>query len=609
MQSFKPHSFVTFCLFWVFTACTYAQQISEQELINLRENILNNAYSKEHRVALLDEVSHDSFDVTSFKLLSNSVKIFREKVTNLPSFSDVERHYLIDEYPQAYFEYRLYELWLSRLPMEQTLSEIDTIYQWAETHRISSLANLSVYTKYEVLFENGQYSLAIFELQNHYPLLISEPAEAYHFDFYSDEVAYNLGKTYLLSGNFEKAREYCNLAIDTAPANVSSYTVNATLCEGIAQIKLGQHKAGEDTLLQAIQLATDIDYKYGLHLAYAQLAELYIRQIENIEKGLEFNSLAAQFISDYEDKNIQQFNVLENFAWGYLNTNPDKTYNFIQSLQVIIETLPPLTDYQNALLEIEANYYFNTGDVHVAYSKLSLLLQNLKQQAITSNVDDVEILQYFLEKRHNKVTSASSKGESYPLDISSAKLPHLSILLGLVVITILLTAMNINLRIQNRIANSKDALTGLYNREELIKRCNNSLAKNPDGLSLLLVRLPNMAKINTQVGLNTADALLKEMGQLINHHQNILLAGRVSGASFALLVKGPETQSNDSQPVKQLIDALQSKLDALEVEPSDKLLTAHIANINAQNLEHMLVKAEYDSDHHWLTEPVQLWKS
>jgi len=100
-----------------------------------------------------------------------------------------------------------------------------------------------------------------------------------------------------------------------------------------------------------------------------------------------------------------------------------------------------------------------------------------------------------------------------------------------------------------------DSLTGLLNREHFMKKLQFVLEdeKSPPAGALFILRLPDLIKLNKELGRETTDTLLKRVAGALQEScpDNPCLIGRLNGADFALIA--PEVDS---------IDALRHKIAA-----------------------------------------------
>ena len=97
-----------------------------------------------------------------------------------------------------------------------------------------------------------------------------------------------------------------------------------------------------------------------------------------------------------------------------------------------------------------------------------------------------------------------------------------------------------------------DALTGLANRNHFTERLHVAAGEeNADGGTLLIARLAGLAEVNQQVGRQTTDDLLRNVGEVLQRFATAnpdALAARLNGSDFALLVPHlttPQTLAND----------------------------------------------------------------
>ncbi len=105
-----------------------------------------------------------------------------------------------------------------------------------------------------------------------------------------------------------------------------------------------------------------------------------------------------------------------------------------------------------------------------------------------------------------------------------------------------------------------DPLTGLLNREHFLKQLQAVLEDedaSPAG-ALFILRLPDLTKLNRELGRESTDALLRHVAEALQQtcHRGTCLLGRLNGADFAVLV--PDVESIDAESKHILAQALLS---------------------------------------------------
>lgn len=92
-----------------------------------------------------------------------------------------------------------------------------------------------------------------------------------------------------------------------------------------------------------------------------------------------------------------------------------------------------------------------------------------------------------------------------------------------------------------------DALTGLLNREHFLKKIQYALEdeQSPPAGALFILRLPDLIKLNKELGRETTDTLLKRVASALQEScpDELCLIGRLNGADFAVLA--PDVKSVD----------------------------------------------------------------
>ncbi len=139
-----------------------------------------------------------------------------------------------------------------------------------------------------------------------------------------------------------------------------------------------------------------------------------------------------------------------------------------------------------------------------------------------------------------------------------------------------------------------DALTGLANRPFFINQLASALSDDdaaPHG-TLLMLRLADLAGINRRAGRETADELLRRIGQslvgVVTEHPNAA-AARLNGADFALLLPG----IRDAAPFAEKLLRLLNDLVAAGLIDSERI--GHIATgtyLHGQSVGNLLSRVD-----------------
>ncbi|MDP1924467.1 MAG: LapD/MoxY N-terminal periplasmic domain-containing protein [Thiobacillus sp.] len=126
-----------------------------------------------------------------------------------------------------------------------------------------------------------------------------------------------------------------------------------------------------------------------------------------------------------------------------------------------------------------------------------------------------------------------------------------------------------------------DALTGLLNREHFLNKIEYALEGEnaaPTG-ALFIVRLPDLVKLNKELGRETADTLLKQLANALQEScpDESSLIGRLNGSDFAVLA--PDVDSAD-ELARQIFARVMLAIN----DPS--ALTEHIVLLGAAVYRH-----------------------
>lgn len=106
----------------------------------------------------------------------------------------------------------------------------------------------------------------------------------------------------------------------------------------------------------------------------------------------------------------------------------------------------------------------------------------------------------------------------------------------------------------------RDALTGLYNREETQRQIRRQLEENPDDMcALLMIDTDNFKGVNDKQGHLFGDAVLSELAagmKKLTRRNDIV--GRIGGDEFAILLKNIPSKEMALEKAAQLLDLFQS---------------------------------------------------
>lgn len=107
----------------------------------------------------------------------------------------------------------------------------------------------------------------------------------------------------------------------------------------------------------------------------------------------------------------------------------------------------------------------------------------------------------------------------------------------------------------------RDSVTGLANREHFLNMLESTLTREDSATSanVCILRLRNLAELNTELGHIAADAFLQKLAEIINdftalHRENY--AGRLNGTDFCLVSFNDATATGTAQNLSERIQAL-----------------------------------------------------
>lgn len=118
---------------------------------------------------------------------------------------------------------------------------------------------------------------------------------------------------------------------------------------------------------------------------------------------------------------------------------------------------------------------------------------------------------------------------------------------------------NAELEEKLRQISNEDVLTGLFNRQYLVEKLNQTIAtvqEKGHPASLAFMALDNLVAVKTQVGIPGADLIIGDIANLLKQEaRDNLLLSRLSDDSFALLDTG-----NDTESLSALCDGLRQRI-------------------------------------------------
>lgn len=105
----------------------------------------------------------------------------------------------------------------------------------------------------------------------------------------------------------------------------------------------------------------------------------------------------------------------------------------------------------------------------------------------------------------------------------------------------------------------RDALTGLYNREEMERQIRRELEDNPNEIcALLMIDTDNFKGVNDKQGHLFGDAVLSELAAGMKRlTRNTDVVGRIGGDEFTILLKSIPSKEVAAQKAAQLLDMFQ----------------------------------------------------
>ena len=138
---------------------------------------------------------------------------------------------------------------------------------------------------------------------------------------------------------------------------------------------------------------------------------------------------------------------------------------------------------------------------------------------------------------------------------------------------------------------NRDAVTGLSSREYFLSHLREALQGEQFGSSgsLVMVRLPDLNELNSKLGRQKADALLKDVGTQLYESGNGRVgqrAGRVKGAEFAVVCPTMETSAAAAQDIHDRLT--QNVLPKWSAEVPDLFHIAAVRYRREQNMGDLL---------------------
>ena len=146
-----------------------------------------------------------------------------------------------------------------------------------------------------------------------------------------------------------------------------------------------------------------------------------------------------------------------------------------------------------------------------------------------------------------------------------------------------------------RLKVNRDAVTGLSSREYFLSHLREALQGEQFGSSgsLVMVRLPDLNELNSKLGRQKADALLKDVGTQLYESGNGRVgqrAGRVKGAEFAVVCPTMETSAAAAKDIHDRLT--QNVLPKWSAEVPDLFHIAAVRYRREQNMGDLLSSSD-----------------
>jgi diguanylate cyclase (GGDEF)-like protein len=142
---------------------------------------------------------------------------------------------------------------------------------------------------------------------------------------------------------------------------------------------------------------------------------------------------------------------------------------------------------------------------------------------------------------------------------------------------------------------NRDAVTGLSGREYFLSHLREALQGDQFGSSgtLVMVRLPDLNELNTRLGRQQADALLKDVGTELYNSGNGRVgqrAGRIKGAEFAIVCPTFETAAAAARDIHEKLT--QTVLSKWSDQVPDLFHISAVRYHHEQNMGELLAHAD-----------------
>jgi diguanylate cyclase (GGDEF)-like protein len=161
-----------------------------------------------------------------------------------------------------------------------------------------------------------------------------------------------------------------------------------------------------------------------------------------------------------------------------------------------------------------------------------------------------------------------------------------------------LALANVRLRENLRYQSIRDPLTGLYNRrylDDFLFKQIHQAERSKSSLSILMMDLDHFKKINDTYGHDAGDAVLKELGKILQNDIRLGdIAARYGGEEFIIMLYGVDVEValRRAEAIRQAVTMLHIKYGAQDVGPITICIGVSIYPTDGKSPEELIEAAD-----------------
>lgn len=354
-----------------------------------------------------------------------------------------------------------------------------------------------------------------------------------------------IAATYLNLGHLDKAREYCERALEVVGNDTSLQRERSTALRtlGTVHMRFGEHALAEDFFRSSMKVSDD----YGASLNRLSLGELFLDigryddALEHFRACLETNGDGVRRRSRCQALlgvgEVHLARGLPQEALAVLKDALESAKAVSSPLELyrvhhaISRAHRAMGGFEKALEHFEAFHRYReqllreASDVRTQVLRLQFDFERLHAEREIDRLRNVELAHAYRELQ----------GMHERLAEQAVELERLS---------------------------QQDGLTGLHNRRSLDQRLATEVERvrrNGGELSLVMLDIDNFKEVNDRFSHTVGDEVLKRLALLLRDHtRNVDLAARFGGEEFVLLLPdtGPEGALTAAENLRRAFEAV-----------------------------------------------------